>query len=139
MKTNTYAQFKNFVKKYVFNKDTSVNYYGASAHVIHSAWYIFKHNLNYEQALVFLMKDFDAMYKKMYNHGSFIRLKIVDKEFDLKYDVWTTGLTSGGSEYNRRKTEYFAEWSKIVLGLYNIWNNKREEEIHGKEETLRID
>ena len=137
MKTNTYAQFKNFVKKYVFNKDTSVNYYGASAHVIHSAWYIFKHNLNNEQALIFLMKDFDAMYKKMYNNAISVSITINDKDFDIAYRARL--YTSGGSEYNRRKTEYFAEWSNIVLGLYNIWNSKREREIHEKEEALRID
>ena len=137
MKTNTYAQFKNFVKKYVFNKDTNVNYYGSSAHVIHSAWYIFKHNLNYEQALIFLMKDFDAMYKKMYNNGIRVSITINDKDFDIAYRARL--YISGGSEYNCRKTEYFAKWSEIVLGLYTIWNNKREEEIHGKEEALRID
>lgn len=137
MKTNTYAQFKNFVKKYVFNKDTNVNYYGASAHVIHSAWYIFKHNLNNEQALIFLMKDFNAMYKKMYNNAISVSITINDKDFDITYRVRL--YTSGGSEYNHRKTEYFAEWSEIVLGLYNIWNSKREREIHGKEEALRID
>lgn len=136
MKTNTYAQFKNFVKKYVFNKD-NFNYYGSSAHVIHSAWYIFKHNLNNEQALIFLMKDFDAMYKKMYNNAISVSITINDKDFDIAYRARL--YTSGGSEYNRRKTEYFAEWSNIVLGLYNIWNNKREREIHGKEEALRID
>ena len=136
MKTNTYAQFKNFVKKYVFNK-IKFNYYGSSAHVIHSAWYIFKHNLNNEQALIFLMKDFDAMYKKMYNNALRFSITINDKDFDITYRARL--YTSGGSEYNRRKTEYFAEWSNIVLGLYNIWNNKREEEIHGKEEALRID
>ena len=136
MKTNTYAQFKNFVKKYVFNKD-NFNYYGSSAHVIHSAWYIFKHNLNYEQALIFLMKDFDAMYKKMYNNGIRVSITINDKDFDITYRARL--YISGGSEYNRRKTEYFAEWCKIVLGLYNMWNNKREREIHGKEEALRID
>lgn len=136
MKTNTYAQFKNFVKKYVFNKD-NFNYYGSSAHVIHSAWYIFKHNLNYEQALIFLMKDFDAMYKKMYNNAISVSITINDKDFDIAYRARL--YTSGGSEYNRRKTEYFAEWSNIVLGLYNIWNSKREREIHEKEEALRID
>ena len=136
MKTNTYAQFKNFVKKYVFNK-IKFNYYGSSAHVIHSAWYIFKHNLNNEQALIFLMQDFDAMYKKMYNNALRFSITINDKDFDITYRARL--YTSGGSEYNRRKTEYFAEWSNIVLGLYNIWNNKREEEIHGKEEALRID
>lgn len=136
MKTNTYAQFKNFVKKYVFNK-IKFNYYGSSAHVIHSAWYIFKHNLNNEQALIFLMKDFDAMYKKMYNNAIRVSITINDKDFDITYRARL--YISGGSEYNRRKIEYFAEWSKIVLGLYNIWNNKREEEIHGKEEALRID
>ena len=137
MKTNTYAQFKNFVKKYVLNKDTNVNYYGASAHVIHSAWYIFKHNLDNEQALIFLMKDFDAMYKKMYSTGIWVSITINDRDFDITYRARL--YTSGGSEYNRRKTEYFAEWSNIVLGLYNIWNSKREREIHEKEEALRID
>ena len=136
MKTNTYAQFKNFVKKYVLNKD-NFNYYGSSAHVIHSAWYIFKHNLNNEQALIFLMKDFEAMYKKMYNNALRISITINDKDFDIAYRARL--YTSGGSEYNRRKTEYFAEWSNIVLGLYNIWNSKREREIHEKEEALRID
>ena len=136
MKTNTYAQFKNFVKKYVFNK-IKFNYCGSSAHVIHSAWYIFKHNLNNEQALIFLMKDFDAMYKKSYNNGIRVSITINDKDFDITYRARL--YASGGSEYNRRKTEYFAEWCKIVLGLYNIWNNKCEEEIHGKEEALRID
>ena len=136
MKTNTYAQFKNFVKKYVFNK-IKFNYCGSSAHVIHSAWYIFKHNLNNEQALIFLMKDFDAMYKKSYNNGIRVSITINDKDFDITYRARL--YASGGSEYNRRKTEYFAEWCKIVLGLYNIWNNKHEEEIHGKEEALRID
>ena len=136
MKTNTYAQFKNFVKKYVFNK-IKFNYCGSSAHVIHSAWYIFKHNLNNEQALIFLMKDFDAMYKKSYNNGIRVSITINDKDFDITYRARL--YASGGSEYNRRKIEYFAEWSNIVLGLYNMWNNKREEEIHGKEEALRID
>ena len=37
MKTNTYAQFKNFVKKYVLNIDTKFKYYGSYAQVIHSA------------------------------------------------------------------------------------------------------
>ena len=136
MKTNTYAQFKNFVKKYVFNK-IKFNYCGSSAHVIHSAWYIFKHNLNNEQALIFLMKDFDAMYKKMYNNAIRVSITINDKDFDITYRARL--YISSGSEYNRRKTEYFAEWSNIVLGLYNMWNNKREREIHGKEEALRID
>lgn len=131
MKTNTYAQFKNFVKKYVLNKDTKFNYYGASAHVIHSAWYIFKHNLNNEQALEFLKKDFDAMYKTMYNNGISVHINIEDKDFDIKYA--TRIYTLGGCEYNYRKSEYFTKWSTIVLGLYNIWNNKREEEVHGKE------
>jgi hypothetical protein len=131
MKTNTYAQFKNFVKKYVLNKDTKFNYYGTSAHVIHSAWYIFKHNLNDEQALEFLKKDFDAMYKTMYNNGISAHINIEDKEFDIKYAA--SMYTSGGCEYDYRKSEYFTKWSTIVLGLYNIWNNRREEEIHGKE------
>jgi hypothetical protein len=131
MKTNTYAQFKNFVKKYVLNKDTKFNYYGTSAHVIHSAWYIFKHNLNNEQALEFLKKDFDAMYKTMYNNGITAHINIEDKEFDIKYAA--SMYTSGGCEYDYRKSEYFTKWSTIVLGLYNIWNNRREEEIHGKE------
>jgi hypothetical protein len=131
MKTNTYAQFKNFVKKYVLNKDTKFNYYGTSAHVIHSAWYIFKHNLNNEQALEFLKKDFDAMYKTMYNNGISAHINIEDKEFDIKYAA--SMYTSGGCEYDYRKSEYFTKWSTIVLGLYNIWNNRREEEIHGKE------
>ena len=131
MKTNTYAQFKNFVKKYVLNKDTKLNYYGSSAHVIHSAWYIFKHNLNNEQAQEFLKKDFDAMYKTMYNNGISAHINIEDKDFDIKY---AAGIyTLGGCEYNYRKSEYFTKWSTIVLGLYNIWNNKREEEVHGKE------
>ena len=131
MKTNTYAQFKNFVKKYVLNKDTKFNYYGSSAHVIHSAWYIFKHNLNNEQALEFLKKDFDAMYKTMYNNGISDHINIEDKDFDIKY---AAGIyTLGGCEYDYRKSEYFTKWSTIVLGLYNIWNNRREEEIHGKE------
>ena len=131
MKTNTYAQFKNFVKKYVLNKDTKFNYYGASAHVIHSAWYIFKHNLNNEQAPEFLKKDFDAMYKTMYNNGISDHINIEDKDFDIKY---AAGIyTLGGCEYDYRKSEYFTKWSTIVLGLYNIWNNRREEEIHGKE------
>ena len=131
MKTNTYAQFKNFVKKYVLNKDTKFNYYGSSAHVIHSAWYIFKHNLNNEQALEFLKKDFDAMYKTMYNNGISDHINIEDKDFDIKY---AAGIyTSGGCEYDYRKSEYFTKWSTIVLGLYNIWNNRRDEEIHGKE------
>ena len=130
MKTNTYAQFKNFVKKYVFNKD-NFNYYGSSAHVIHSTWYIFKHNLNNEQAQEFLKKDFDAMYKTMYNNGISAHINIEDKDFDIKY---AAGIyTLGGCEYNYRKSEYFTKWSTIVLGLYNIWNNKREEEVHGKE------
>ena len=131
MKTNTYAQFKNFVKKYVFNKDTKFNCYGSSAHVIHSAWYIFKHNLNNEQAQEFLKKDFDAMYKTMYNNGISVHINIEDKEFDIKYAARI--YTSGGCEYDYRKSEYFTKWSTIVLGLYNIWNNRREEEIHGKE------
>lgn len=131
MKTNTYAQFKNFVKKYALNKDTKFNYYGASAHVIHSAWYMFKHNLNNEQALEFLKKDFDAMYKTMYNNGISAHINIEDKEFDIKYAA--SMYTSGGCEYDYRKSEYFTKWSTIVLGLYNIWNNRREEEIHGKE------
>ena len=131
MKTNTYAQFKNFVKKYVLNKDTKFNYYGASAHVIHSAWYIFKHNLNNEQALEFLKKDFDAMYKTMYNEGISAYIYIVDKDFDIKYNA--SIFTCGGYEYNYRKTEYFTRWCTIVLGLYKIWNNRCEEEVHGKE------
>ena len=131
MKTNTYAQFKNFVKKYVLNKDTKLNYYGSSAHVIHSAWYIFKHNLNNEQAQEFLKKDFDAMYKTMYNNGISDHINIEDKDFDIKYAARI--YTLGGCEYNYRKSEYFTKWSTIVLGLYNIWNNKREEEVHGKE------
>ena len=131
MKTNTYAQFKNFVKKYVLNKDTKFNCYGASAHVIHSAWYIFKHNLNNEQALEFLKKDFDAMYKTMYNNGISDHINIEDKDFDIKYA--TRIYTLGGCEYDYRKSEYFTKWSTIVSGLYNIWNNRREEEIHGKE------
>ena len=131
MKTNTYAQFKNFVKKYVLNKDTKFNYYGSSAHVIHSAWYIFKHNLNNEQAQEFLKKDFDAMYKTMYNNGISVHINIEDKDFDIKYAARI--YTSGGCEYDYRKSEYFTKWSTIVLGLYNIWNNRREEEIHGKE------
>ena len=131
MKTNTYAQFKNFVKKYVLNKDAKFNYYGASAHVIHSAWYMFKHNLNNEQALEFLKKDFDSMYKTMYNNGISAHINIEDKEFDIKYVA--SMYTSGGCEYDYRKSEYFTKWSTIVLGLYNIWNNRREEEIHGKE------
>ena len=131
MKTNTYAQFKNFVKKYVLNKDTKFKYYGSSAHVIHSAWYIFKHNLNNEQAQEFLKKDFDAMYKTMYNNGISVHINIEDKDFDIKYAARI--YTSGGCEYDYRKSEYFTKWSTIVLGLYNIWNNRREEEIHGKE------
>lgn len=137
MKTNTYAQFKNFVKKYVLNKDVNFNYYGASAHVIHSAWYIFKHNLTTEQAFEFLKKDFDGMYKKMYNHGIYARLKIEDKDFGIKYDVGME--TYGGHEYEFRKSGYFSTWCTTVLGLYNIWNSKREEEIHGKEKALHID
>ena len=131
MKTNTYAQFKNFVKKYVLNKDAKFNYYGASAHVIHSAWYIFKHSLNNEQALEFLKKDFDAMYKTMYNNGISAHINIEDKDFGIKYVA--SMYTLGGCEYNYRKSEYFTKWSNIVLGLYNTWNNRREEEIHGKE------
>ena len=131
MKTNTYAQFKNFVKKYVLNKDTKFNYYGSSAHVIHSAWYIFKHNLNNEQAQEFLKKDFDAMYKTMYNNGISAHINIEDKDFDIKYAARI--YTLGGCEYDYRKSEYFTKWSTIVLGLYNIWNNRREKEIHGKE------
>lgn len=131
MKTKTYAQFKNFVKTYVLNKGTKFNYYGASAHVIHSAWYMFKHNLNNEQSLEFLKKDFDTMCKKMYNNGISAHINIEDKEFDIKYAA--SMYTSGGCEYDYRKSEYFTKWSTIVLGLYNIWNNRREEEIHGKE------
>ena len=99
--------------------------------MIHSAWYIFKHSLNNEQALEFLKKDFDAMYKTMYNNGISAHINIEDKDFDIKYVA--NMYTLGGCEYNYRKSEYFTKWSNIVLGLYNIWNNRREEEIHGKE------
>jgi hypothetical protein len=87
--------------------------------------------LNNEQTLEFLKKDFDAMYKTMYNNGITAHINIEDKEFDIKYAA--SMYTSGGCEYDYRKSEYFTKWSTIVLGLYNIWNNRREEEIHGKE------
>ena len=60
-----------------------------------------------------------------------VNFNIEDKDFDIKYA--TRIYTLGGCEYNYRKLGYLREWSTIVLGLYNIWNNRREEEIHGKE------
>lgn len=128
MKTNTYAQFKSFVKTNCIDQTTACHW-GDSAHLIYSAWYMFKHRLNEEERKEFLKKDFENMYKRMYNNGLSLYIEVNTKDISYKNSLYT----SGGCEYDYRKSEYLVKWTDAVTKFFNIWNSKLEQEIKENE------
>lgn len=125
MKTHTYTQFKSYVKTYCHDKNTRAHW-GDDAHVIHSAWYMFKHNLNEEERIEYLKKDFQNMYKRLYHNGLSLYGIFNDTEkISLKISLYT----SGGDMLKYNEAKYLQSWINAVMSFYNIWANLLAEEL----------
>lgn len=146
MKTNTYGEFKEYVVnncvKNQEGKDYAV-YHGDSAHLIYSAWYMFKHNLTPEQCQEYLKKDYEATRKHFSSHGGYAYVEIIKndavpeiitypsgwkqqkyKESDFLYKA-STSIT-GGIYYK----DYEDNWIKGVMDFYNFWKKKLDNELN---------
>ena len=128
MKTNTYTQFKSFVKSTCVDQ-TTARYWSDEAHLIYSAWYMFKHRLNEEERKEFLKKDFENMHKKLYNNGLNLSINIDTEDVSYKRSFYT----SGDCEYDYRESEYRLKWMDAVTKFFDIWNSKLEQEIKENE------
>jgi len=146
MKTNTYREFKEYVVnncvKNQEGKDYAV-YDGDSAHLIYSAWYMFKHNLTPEQCQEYLEKDYEATRKHFYSQGGYAYVDIKkpdakpetvtysnrysfqrykDDDYLLKFSV----SISGGDCYKYSKSD----WVNGVMKFYNFWKAKLDKELN---------
>ena len=146
MKTNTYGEFKEYVVnncvKNQEGKDYAV-YDGDSAHLIYSAWYMFKHNLTPEQCQEYLEKDYEATRKHFYSQGGYAYVDIKkpdakpetvtypsgysferykDTDYLLKFSV----SICGGDSYEYHKKD----WINGVMKFYNFWKAKLDKELN---------
>ena len=146
MKTNTYGEFKEYVVnncvKNQKGKDYAV-YYGDSAHLIYSAWYMFKHNLTPEQCQEYLEKDYTATRKHFYSHGGYAHVEIIKTDAVPKIITYPSGWQTeeystsdylykgythidGGAYYESSQKE----WIKGVMEFYNFWKAKLDKELN---------
>ena len=141
MKTNTYRQFKNYVIDNCVNKlpNKDYQYYtGDSAHLIYSAWYVFKHRLNEEECLAYLNEDYDKTRKHFYSHGAYAYVELVKDGAVKELGQWNNYVykpediiekystsIEGGDGYERSRKN----WIEGVMKFYNFWKNKLDLEI----------
>lgn len=141
MKTNTYRQFKNYVLDNCVNKlpNKDYRYYeGDSAHLIYSAWYMFKHQLTPEQCLEYLNEDYNKTHKHFYSHGGYAYVELVKDGAVKTLGQWNNYVykpddiiekystsVEGGDGYERSRKN----WIEGVMKFYNFWKNKLDLEI----------
>lgn len=148
MKTNTYTQFKSFIKANCIDIREGYHYpkyMDDEAHLIYTAWYMFKHNLNKKQVEEYIDKDIEASKKKFSSHGINFNISI------LKPDAKPAGtLYNGWPYYNKDSYEFQisgcygggawlsitnAKWKENVMKFYQYWDDKRTEELIKLEES----
>lgn len=138
MKTNTYRDFKNFVVnncvKNAEGKDYK-HYENDTAHLIYSAWYMFKHQLNEAQCLEYLKEDYRKSRKHFFNHGAHVCMMILGdnpkyneygRPTKESYDLQIVFYISGGEYYENE----CRNWVANCMKLYNYWKEKLDRELN---------
>ena len=143
MKTQTYIDFKNFVKTNCVTPYNDVkkdgyklfHYDGDSAHMIYSAWYMLKHNLTDEQREEYIIKDFEAAKKHFSSSGCYGHCCILKP--DAKKTEGKYGSYYDNDQYDLQVRCDFCgdayislpKWKEAVNTIYNYWKTKLDNEI----------
>lgn len=142
MKTQTYIDFKNFVKTNCvipyndYKKDgyKLFRYDGDAAHLIYTAWYIFKHRLTGDAIEEYIKKDFDATKKHFTHNGCnmyYGGIQILKPNAVKSKNKWGTEYYASDQYEIEVKCSFcggdyisLPKWKDSVMKLYNYWNAK---------------